>query len=338
MQDQNKHITLIFKHLSGDTNKAEEKQLFDWIEERIENKTIFSEYQKVWAVSDTSLNPEIDAVNLDEEWSKFKNEVGFDDKFLIPKKKTKKNFSVYRVAAAVSAILLIGVAALYILNPRQEVIYAQNEVLESKLPDGTEVTVNKNSSITYSKKFNKKDRKVELDGDAYFKVEKDKTKPFIIDAESFYVEVLGTEFYVNSTFKERQVVVTEGSVAVYQFKDKRDQVILTAGEEIIFDTKQNEIRKIENYDENYLSWKTKIFNFNNRSLEDIFFDLEAVYNIKFEFKNPELKNCRQSVSFENQSIDEILNVLRATFDQISFSKNKNIVIVNGDTCNSEKNH
>ena len=334
MQDQNKHITLIFKHLSGDTNKAEEKQLFDWIKERNENKTIFSEYQKVWAVSDTSLNPEIDAINLDEEWNKFKNEVGFDDKLLIPKQKTKKKFSVYRVAAAVSVILLIGVAALYILNPRQEVIYAQNEVLESKLPDGTEITVNKNSSITYSKKFNKKERKVELAGDAYFKVEKDKTKPFIIDAESFYVEVLGTEFYVNSIFKERQVVVTEGSVAVYQFKDKRDQVILTAGEEIIFDTKQNEIRKIESYDENYLSWKTKIFHFNNKKLEDIFTELEAVYDVKFEFKNPELKKCRQSVSFADQSIDEILNVLRATFDQISFNRNKNMIFIDGDTCNS----
>lgn len=334
MKEQDKHITLIFKHLSGETEKTEEKQLFNWLEESEENKSIFKEYQKVWDMSETKFSPEIDAVDVDAEWNIFKNEVGFDDKILIPKQKSIKKFSIYRVVAFVSAVLILGIAALYFLNPKEEVLYAQNEILESKLPDGTEITVNKNSSITYSKNFNKKERKVELEGDAYFKVEKDKTKPFIIDAESFYVEVLGTEFYVNSIFKKRQVVVKEGMVAVYQFEDKRDRVILNAGEEIVFDTKHNEIRKTENYDENYLSWKTKIFNFNNQKLEDIFLYLEAVYDIKFEFINPELKKCRQSVSFEDQSIDEILNVLRATFDQLSFKRNKNTVFVDGDACNS----
>ena len=70
-----------------------------------------------------------------------------------------------------------------------------------------------------------------------------------------------------------------------------------------------------------------------KNLEDIFTELESVYNITFEFVNPELKKCRQSVSFENQSIDEMLNVLRATFDNISFKKNKNTVSVDGDVCN-----
>ncbi len=334
MKEQNKHITLIFKHLSGETEKAEEKQLFDWLEDSNENKNIFNEYQKAWDISDILFTPEIEAIDVNAEWDIFKNEVGFDDKILIPKQRNKKKFSVYRVAAVVSAILILGVAALYFFSPQNEVLYAQNEVVETNLPDGTEITINKNSSITYSKNFNKKERKVDLEGDAYFKVEKDKTKPFIIDAESFYVEVLGTEFYVNSIFKERQVVVKEGTVAVYQFEDKHDQIILTAGEEIVFDTKHNKIRKAEIYDENYISWKTKIFNFNNKKLEDIFSELEDVYNIKVEFINPELKNCRQSVSFENQSIDEILNVIRATFDNISFKKNKNTVFVDGDACNS----
>lgn len=336
MSEQNKHINLIFKHLSGDITELEKKQLFDWTAENNEHKNIFEDYQKVWNMSDTDVHPEIDKIDVEAEWKIFKDDSGIDDKKIKKSNKYKK-FPILRVAA-VAAVILIGFVAIYFLNPKEEVLFADNKVVESKLPDGTEITVNKNSEIRFSNKFNKKERKIELQGDAFFKVSKDENKPFIIDAESFFVEVLGTEFYVNSIFKERKVIVKEGTVAVYQFKDKRDQIIVTAGEEVIFDTKQNEIRKVENYDENYLSWKTKIFNFNNRSLEDIFFDLEAVYNIKFEFKNPELKNCRQSVSFENQSIDEILNVLRATFDQISFSKNKNIVIVNGDTCNSEKNH
>lgn len=335
MQEQNRHITLIFKHLSGETDKAEDMQLFDWIEEGKENKSIFNEYQKVWAMSDAAYNSEIASIDLNDEWQMFKDNVGFDDKILIPEQKTKKRFSIYRVAATVSAILLIGLATLYFLNPKQEILYAQNKVIETNLPDGSEISINKNSTISYSKKFNKKERKVELKGDAYFKVEKDKTRPFIIKAESFYVEVLGTEFYVNSNFKERKVIVKEGTVAVYQRMDKSDKVILTAGEEIVFDKKSNKLRKIETFNENFISWKTKTFNFNNKSLKNIFEELSRVYNVKFEFVNPELKKCRQSVSFENQDIDEILNVLRATFNNITFKRDKNTVFVDGKACNSQ---
>ena len=333
MQDQNKHITLIFKYLSGETNNSEKKQLFDWIEENENNNNIFKDYQKAWDMSGTSIIPDIEKIDVDAEWQTFKDNTGFDDKVLLPKHKNNKKFSIVRVAAVISAIILLGVSALYVFNPKQEILYAQNEVVETNLPDGSEISINKNSTIIYSKKFNKKERKVELEGDAYFKVEKDKTKPFIIDAESFYVEVLGTEFYVNSTYEKRQVIVTEGTVAVYQREDKSDKVILTAGEEIIFDKKDNEIRKIETYDENFLSWKTKVFNFNNNTLEDVFTDFESVYDVTFKFVNPELKNCRLSVPFENQDIDEIINVLSATFDNISFTKNNNTVFVDGKGCN-----
>jgi len=329
MQEQDKHINLIFKHLSGETEQAEKKKLLDWIEESKENKSIFNEYQKVWDMSDNSFPKEIEAVDVDIEWKIFKNEVGYDDRTLLPIKEKNKRFSIYKIAVAIAAVLLLGIASLYIFNPKQEILYAQNEIIETNLPDGTKISINKNSKISYSENFNKKERKIELEGDAYFKVEKDQTKPFIIKAESFYVEVLGTEFYVNSDFKNRKVVVTEGTVAVYQRKDKSDKVILTAGEEIIFDKKENKLRKIETFDKNCLAWKTKIFNFNNQSLEDIFARLEAVYEVKFEFKNPELKNCTQSVSFENQTIDEILNVLKATFDKIKFQKAGKTIYIDG---------
>ncbi len=333
MQEQNQHINLIFKHLSGDIEQSEKAQLLDWIEESKENKSIFIEYQKVWDMSDNSFPKEIEAIDIELEWKIFKNEVGYDDRTLLPKKEKHKRFSIYKIAVAIAAVLLLGITSLYIFNPKQEVLYAQNEIIETNLPDGTKININKNSKISFSENFNKKERKIELEGDAYFKVKKDKTKPFIIKAESFYVEVLGTEFYVNSDFKNRKVVVTEGTVAVYQRKDKSDKVILTAGEEVIFDKKANKLRKIETFDKNCLAWKTSVFNFNNQSLEDIFKQLESVYNVKFEFKNPKLKKCRQSVSFENQSIDEILNVLKVTFDNIKFIKKGNIIYVSGKTCN-----
>jgi ferric-dicitrate binding protein FerR (iron transport regulator) len=329
MPDNNEHIILIFKYLSGDISKTEKIQLFDWIKERKENRIIFNDYQKIWDISAYPKVPEIETIDINAEWEIFKNETDFDD--IVLNAKTK--FSVYRFAAIASVILLIGFTALYLFYQKQEVLYAQNEIIETKLSDGSEISINKNSKISISNKFNKEERRLALAGEAYFKVEKDKTKPFVVEAESFYVEVLGTEFYINSVYNKRQVVVFNGTVYVYQNKDKSDKVILTAGEEVVFDIKENKIRKIETNNENYISWKTKIFNFNNQSLEDIFALLEEVYNIKFELKNPQLKNCKISVLFENQDIDGILNVLQATFDNISFVKNKNTVYVDGNSCN-----
>ena len=334
MSEKEIHINLIFKYLGRETDKEEEKILFDWLEESNENKTIFDEYQKAWNLSSENYLSEINAINVEKEWTLFKNESGFDDKTIKLGSASKKQFSVGRIAAVISAILLLGISALFFLRPTQEVIYADAKIIESTLPDGTEVTINKKSTIKYSKKFNKKNREIELKGDAFFKVEKSDSLPFIIDAQSFFVEVVGTEFYVNSDYKERKVIVKEGIVAVYQYQDKRDKVILHAGEEIIFDKKNNEIRKTENTDVNYLSWKTKIFDFNNKKLEVIFKDLEKAYNVEFKFLNPDLKKCRQTVSFENQDIDQIVNVLNATFDNLSFKKNNNTILVDGESCYS----
>jgi len=334
MQENNEHINLIFKLLSEEITESERNLLFEWIEENDENKKIFNEYQKVWGMSGEYAHPDIEKIDVEAEWNLFKEESGFDD-ISIHSSAKKNPFSVLKIVASIAAVFVLVFSAIYFLRSSDEILFAENNVIESKLPDGSEITINKNSKITFKKNYNKEERKIELEGDAFFKIAEYENKPFIIDAETFFVEVLGTEFYVNSNFKERKVIVKKGTVAVYQFKDKHDQVILKAGEEIVFDTQDNVLRKIESFDENYLSWKTKIFNFNDQSLEVIFKELADVYDIEFEFVNPGLKKCRQSVFFENQSIEGILNVLRATFDNLTFMKDSTNekIYIDGNSCN-----
>jgi transmembrane sensor len=333
MQHLNEHIELIFKHLAAETNQAEKKQLFDWIEESDENKKIFNNYQAVWDMSGETIHPEIDKIDVESEWKFFKDNSGIEDRVLDRSPQINRNPTL-RIVASAAAVFILVFAAVWFLRPQKEILYADSKVIESKLPDGTEISINKDSKVTYTKNYNQEDRKIELEGDAYFKVMKDKGKPFIINAESFYVEVLGTEFYVNSNFKERKVVVTKGTVAVYQLEDKSDQVILNAGDEIVFDTKENVLRKIQNFDENYLSWKTKVFNFNNQSLDDVFKALADVYDIQYEFKNENLKKCRLSVRFDDISTEDIVKVLNATFDNISFSKDSTSpkIYIDGTSC------
>jgi transmembrane sensor len=110
-------------------------------------------------------------------------------------------------------------------------------------------------------------------------------------------------------------------------------IILTAGEEITFDQKAEAVKRTEPENPNYLTWKTKVFSFKDRSLETVCNELESVYDVKFEFVNPTLKSCRLSVAFENQEIDAILKVLTATFDGITFTRDNKTIRIDGKSCN-----
>ncbi len=331
MHNQNEHINLIIKYLAGETNRSEEALLHSWISQSADNKKLFESYKKIWSLSQKEIIPEVEKINIDDEWVKFKQKVSFITQKHSVKEK-KNNFYFLRIAVIALILISLGIVTMYVFNEKKQKIVALNEVKEAKLPDNTEVSINKNTELVYDKNFNKKERKVELKGEAFFKVVKNREKPFIVKTESFYVEVLGTQFYVNTNFDKRQVVVKEGTVAVYRYKNKYDKVILHAGDKAIFDDKQNKIRKVENFDANYIAWKTKIFNFQNQNLVTVLKTLENAYCVHFEFVNPELKKCRITVSFKNQSIDEVLNVLRTTFDNINFRKEKNIVYIDGKSC------
>ena len=330
MKIQNEHINLIIKHFAQESSEGEEQILQNWLSEDANHQQIFDDYKKIWSFSEQKNIPEIEVINVDAEWQKFKKEIAFETENRSVK--SAKSFSLMRIAAVILVFISLGIAGMYLFNNKEQRIVASNELIEAKLPDNTEVTVNKNSELIYDKSFNKKERKVELKGEAFFKVAKNKTKPFIIKAESFYVEVLGTQFYVNSDFKNRQVIVKEGTVAVYQYKDKRDKIVLHAGDKAIFNNKENKLLKIENTDTNYLAWKTKVFDFRNERLDKVFYVFENTYDIRFEFVNPDLKKCKLTVSFKNQNTDEILNVLKATFYNLQFKKSGKTIYVDGKSC------
>ncbi len=331
MQGQDPHSTLIFKYLSGDLNTDEEVRFNNLLTNSPDFEIMLKEYQKIWDLSGSKFPEEIACINVEEEWTTFKKRNLQDDNNRIINK--QKSFLPLKIAAAILIFVFIGAGAFYTFFPKKQTHTAENSLKETRLPDGSKITINKHSKITFTNKYNKNNRSVNLQGEAFFEVEKNTEKPFIINAESFFVEVLGTRFYVNSKQDQRKVVVTEGVVAVWQKNDKSDKILLKAGEELSFDTKSKPIKRTTPESSNVLAWKTKIFNFKDKSLEQVCADLSNVYDIDFIFENENLKSCRLSASFDNQSVDEILNVLAATFDSLKFERANNSVYIKGITCN-----
>lgn len=149
------------------------------------------------------------------------------------------------------------------------------------LPDGTLVWLNAETSIRFPVSFSKlKERKVELIGEAYFEVYKDKLKPFKVSSDKQEVEVLGTHFNVNTYKNETNYKTTllEGSVRLHTAVS---DVKLKAGEQAVLSGAAVDILKV-NTDE-VVAWKNGFFIFNDESLKSIMRQLDRWYNVQVDY-------------------------------------------------------
>lgn len=149
------------------------------------------------------------------------------------------------------------------------------------LPDGSQVWLNAESSITYPTAFNEKERRITITGEAYFEVAKDKSKPFQVDIGTATIEVLGTQFNLN-TYKEeptKNTTLLEGSVRI---KTVHTSLKLEPGQQ--GQLSANNLSLAVNPDvEQVMAWKNGVFNFNGTSIEAAMRQLARWYDIKIEY-------------------------------------------------------
>jgi len=183
------------------------------------------------------------------------------------------------------------------------------------LPDGTKVWLNAASSLKYPTQFAAKERQVELSGEAYFEVYKDKEHPFIVRTNKQDVEVLGTHFNINSYTDEPIVKTTllEGSVRVTLnfLSTNKESKIIKPGQQSQMTSKGISI--INNVDlEDIVAWKNGYFKF-NENLESIMHKLARWYDIQIVYKiKPDPKQMLQGEISRNRNLSEVLNMLQYT--------------------------
>jgi len=181
------------------------------------------------------------------------------------------------------------------------------------LSDGTKIWLNAASSLTYSISLNKHgQRRVKLDGEAYFEVSKDKSHPFIVESAGQEVEVLGTHFNISSYKDEASIKTTllEGSVKVsYDLEGGRS--ILKPGEQAV--VADRTISIVRANAEEVLAWKDGQFVFYNEELGSIMKKIARWYDVEISYQKPQLskESYWGSVSrFRN--VSDVLNMLEHT--------------------------
>jgi ferric-dicitrate binding protein FerR (iron transport regulator) len=328
MNNFSDHITHDFfaAYLSG---KASEDQVIiveQWINASAENKAYFESIKKTWEESG-KLNPRPVLVDVDLAWNKLSSKIdAFEKDKKIISINRKPNHTYLRMMLRVAAVLIpIAIITIFYFwqtgKVKQINLVASERTIQETLPDGTAVTINTKSKLSYPQKFKGSTREVTLEGEAYFDVTHDKEKPFIIHTGEANIKVLGTSFNVNAynDNNDVEVSVKEGKVLLYsidKISGDTNSVLLAAGEKGIFDKITNKVLKIQEFNANDIFWKTKTLIFTKTELSMVIETLQKFYGVNIVFTNKELYNCRLSATFINQPIDNIIDIIAKSFNLV----------------------
>ncbi len=181
------------------------------------------------------------------------------------------------------------------------------------LSDGTKVILNAGSTISYPTAFVKKYREVEIEGEAFFEVQHEEEKPFIVKADAIRVKVLGTKFNVKAYKEEKNIDVTleEGSVGV-GFANQHKYIEIIPGQQVRFDKTRRTFMKRQVNLNYYITWKDGLFHFNSMTFEDIARQLERRFNVSIEIASDKLKQTIYTGDFvRKENLEQILRVMTA---------------------------
>ena len=196
---------------------------------------------------------------------------------------------------------------------------------EVTLPDGSQIWLNSASTLTYPANFAQLDkRKVELNGEAYFEVAKDKSRPFIVRTDRQEVEVLGTHFNINSYRNERATKTTllEGSVRV---SDSKTQKVLLPGQQSLLTDESLSVSKVDT--EEAVAWKQGDFIFRNEAFDAVLRQVARWYNVEVVDSTRRAGVRLSGTISKSQTLSTVLKALEVT-GEIKFKiEGKRVTVV-----------
>ncbi len=307
---------IIAKYIAGEANSDEKAFVDRWISKSDENKAIFDQLTTVWhdtgSISQDIFDTDVD---MDTAWSNIQSNISIEE---AKKPVTSHNKSLklwWQVAAAV-IIVAVGMQVInYIFSDNLNTPFSEIKTLDHqkdiRLPDGSIITLNANSSISYSTEFKGATRKVKLEGEAFFDVAHDKNKPFIVEAQTTAIEVLGTKFSVSTIDDSVSVFLESGQV---MFSHGKDELLLVPGNSASFSPKQKSLAISDDSLINPLYWKNSTLNYSSTPLSSVIKELNLIFNKNIVIESKDLSNCPFSATFEDEKLDTILDILSSSFE------------------------
>jgi len=249
------------------------------------------------------------SIDMESDWNRVSQSIGFDK---IRALKKRRLAIAWKAAAAIIVILGIGyLTQQYLFSPGNMIsVLAENEPMQVVLDDGSRVTLNSSAELFYPQKFRGNTREVRLSGEAFFEVERNSDKPFMVSIEEkAMVEVLGTSFNIRSekTGESISLLVVEGRVALSDIQGDLPGLILEKDEQASF--RQGILRREEAVNKNMLSWKTGILFFDQSFIGDVVNQLESYYKRDIQLTEDIPGDLMFTSTIDNQDLESVLEEL-----------------------------
>ncbi|HCM75145.1 MAG TPA: hypothetical protein DIS90_02095 [Cytophagales bacterium] len=289
-----------------------------WIKEHPEKIVEVNEAIKILtAFSIRTINPEKE---------KFESDLQQLHKALNEQKELTKTIPIrsfrfsWKIAASIVLLIGVSIAAYqyvtYFTSKAEQVVVEKSvpggKKLTFMLPDGSKVKLNGNSYLKYDQNYLLKQRSVTLIGEAYFEVVKDSINPFTVVSGAISTTALGTSFNVKAYDNENliEVALITGKVKVVDNRD--NSLTLNPGKGARYLVDGQQLIAYEFNSDEVLAWKDGIIKFKNASIDEVSRTLERWYGVSIEIINPPDQAWRINGTFENESLENVLNSISYT--------------------------
>ncbi len=255
----------------------------------------------------------------------------------------RKSYTFAKVAAAISILAITSVIFFWFspenINNDQNLVETINTIEKSNkagektifiLSDSTRITLNANSKLSFPEKFSDNKRQVQLEGEAFFEVTKDTSRPFTIKSGEVITTVLGTSFNINAypTSRIIKVAVATGKVSVKGFDGNiaKDEWTILPNEMTIFQKDSHSMRKTSFNSLGEMGWKDGIIYFKDDGIDKIIATLSQWYGADFTINKKIEKTTDYSGIYDNKSLEEVLKGISFVFDFNYEIKGKSVII------------
>lgn len=297
---------IILRNLSGEASCEDIIIFSDWLVSSAGNKESFLKIKKYW-------DAEVAGAKLQDPTATY-------NKLLDRIRKAERKNVVHKLwikyASAAAVAIIIGIAGYWVGGqksdaPLQYYSYITgNSVSSFELPDGTEISLNRNSILSYSSQYGEKVREVSLEGEGFFSVTKDKTKAFVVDLNGSKISVLGTVFNVKNYKKDDITTATlvEGSI---RFETPEQQILLTPDQQLVFNKSSNKIDMKSVSTDLVTAWKSHLIKYKSIPFREFLDMLKKQYDVEIILLNEALGDQKVTGSFdESLTVDQILDLMK----------------------------
>lgn len=323
MEEHKSIESIVLHYIQGSVSEDEMRVLMAWMKESEENKKLFFQIKDTYEMRPGGLFPTEDELEKSKEHL-FEKIRKAEDKERISQvefRKRKNLIAIYKYVAVAVVCVCFTLGIQYLFKKETPALFTELNMESGPrmghmtLPDGTKVVLNASTKLKFPDKFEKNQRVIYLDGEAYFDVIKNVKAPFIVYTDKQKITVLGTRFNVMDYSEDDYSITTlvSGKVMMQAVDDAGEYgeaITMKPDQQVFFNkqTKQLALSAVK-LDMNR-TWVNKVYHFKGEPLVQICARLEKLYGVKIHIRNEKLKGEEFTGTFGlEQELDEVLHII-----------------------------